>query len=390
MLTFLKDKTFLTILLSALGFIIAVKVMFYNKPKESHQDYAFSKLTDTPLTILDSIICSNLNSKLKIEVANRCDSVDPSCDTIIGCGGYSKNLITSTLPKKQSSQIEFFVSYPGFGVWLILMLIQITLWFSLIIPVIYLIYSYKSNDIRKSLSIKGNKIIFNFILALGAMGSMVYAYYENIYDSEIIPHRIFPLAFSKEKIQLLTMIGYGVATLLFTALLCTGSLLQTEVRKITSANNISVSSLKNFIKNYQKLKGDFIAILCALGFMLSLMTISTSVCFDATNRIVAMFFNLPEGLTVTLAPLELAAAYGLLNSLFLAIFFIPVYTKFYLEGKNIKNKILNTEQISEDEKTSIDSELLSNKTHSFLKIFFLIVSPLLSGVLPDIFSGIFS
>ncbi|MBK9505538.1 MAG: hypothetical protein IPO03_09230 [Bacteroidetes bacterium] len=129
------------------------------------------------------------------------------------------------------------------------------------------------------------------------------------------------------------MIGYGVATLLFTALLCTGSLLQTEVRKITSANNISVSSLKNFIKNYQKLKGDFIAILCALGFMLSLMTISTSVCFDATNRIVAMFFNLPEGLTVTLAPLELAAAYGLLNSLFLAIFFIPVYTKFYLEGK---------------------------------------------------------
>ena len=137
-------------------------------------------------------------------------------------------------------------------------------------------------------------------------------------------------------------------------------------------------------------KGDFIEILCALGFMLSLMTISTSVCFDATNRIVAMFFNLPEGLTVTLAPLELAAAYGLLNSLFLAIFFIPVYTKFYLEGKNIKNKILNTEQISEDEKTSIDSELLSNKTHSFLKIFFLIVSPLLSGVLPDIFSGIFS
>lgn len=92
------------------------------------------------------------------------------------------------------------------------------------------------------------------------------------------------------------MIGYGVATLLFTALLCTGSLLQTEVRKITSANNISVSSLKNFIKNYQKLKGDFIAILCALGFMLSLMTISTSVCFDATNRIVAMFLIYPKAL----------------------------------------------------------------------------------------------
>lgn len=388
MLSFLKDKTFLTIFLSAIGFIISVEVMFYND-KGSGQLFPFNKLSDTSINILDTIVCKSLNEKAIIEYSAISDTLRNNNDTLLGYTIKNNHYPSNAAPKSQKSQIEFFVEYPKFGVWLVLMLIQITLWFSLIIPNLYLLYTYRSNNVWKSLTLNSWQILYNFLLALASMIAMLYVFNHYIYDKEVITYKIFPLAYSTRKIQILTLVGYLVSTLLFTAMLCSGSLLQAQLVKLRKAEGSSLESIKQFISNYQKLRGDFIVILVALGFMLSLMTISTSVCFEATNKLVEKFFRLPEGLSVTIAPQELVASYGLLNSLFLVIFFAPVFTKFYYGGKSINDKIAKSTEISAEEKNALDSEILTNKTQSLFKILLLIISPLLSGILPDLLSGIF-
>lgn len=267
------------------------------------------------------------------------------------------------LKKSENSLVDFFSSNSTFGFWFFLSIAQMCFWF-LLIPLV--IGSAKlTDDIGLKFDFQA-ALLFGIIPTI-VIGVFAYLLYWNLIDTYVIDDILFMQAYN-QKMVFYSVPGYVVAILCFSSYLFLSNNLELFDLQATSAKN------KN--DQYKRLANAFnFSFLCST-IVLTVFVFWIAILFNAINATEVMQFYKLETGNLFLNN-DFVYLIGLMHSLLLFIFYVPVKMRF------------SSLKITQEQKLSATAGLTSGKKiwKNLLEVFSTILvtaSPLIAPLIQKI------
>jgi hypothetical protein len=224
---------------------------------------------------------------------------------------------------KRPFLISFITDYPEFGIWIILTIAQMMLWF-LLFPLL----TGNIKDLKLKLgqyySITTDSILKNLIVPAAFVALFVLVFYRILADNTVIYDNYFFSGFN-ERFFYYALVGYALA------IYCFGTFL-TLIRQVTDMDEkarIRNLDRKNSTLNdkYLALKEAFDNSFLASAVVLSFLVLWVGVTINAVNNTEAIkFYGTVSG--KPLIPQDFIYLMGLLHTMVLLSFYIPAKLKF--------------------------------------------------------------
>ncbi|MBN8850992.1 MAG: hypothetical protein BGO55_29170 [Sphingobacteriales bacterium 50-39] len=241
--------------------------------------------------------------------------------SIVNAGMHKMDSLQIGSGPDKPGLIDFFGKYPIFGFWFFLSMGQMVLWFILIPLVIGAVRRTKSivSGLRYDI---GNFLFFSLIPAL-VVGVFTWILYTKLIDAFVIKNCYFLDSFNPR------MVWYAIPGY-FIAILCFGSYLFLA-NKLQLLNEESkgkdLSTDEGLQQEYASLKSTFDFTFLASAIVLSAFVLWIGVLFNALNNMeVFRYYTLISGRSF-FDP-NFIYLIGLMHSLILLIFYVPVRLQF--------------------------------------------------------------
>ncbi len=235
----------------------------------------------------------------------------------------SESVLLKLKQNKRKFLVSFITDYPEFGIWIILTIAQMMLWF-LLFPLL----TGNVLDLRLKLegyySITQWSILKNLIVPACFIAFFVYVFYEILADNTVIYDNYFLKGYN-ERFFYYSLIGYSLATY------CFGTFL-TLIRQVTDmdeiASGIGLSRKDPQLNDkYLALKEAFENSFLASAIVLSFLVLWVGVTVNAISNTEAVkFYGIVSG--KPLIPQDFIYLMGLLHTMVLLSFYIPAKLKF--------------------------------------------------------------
>lgn len=224
---------------------------------------------------------------------------------------------------KRSQVMSFLSDYPAFGLWMVLTIAQMMLWF-LLCPVLSGNLLNLRDTLGDSYNISWQSRLVNFALPLTFVGVFCLAFYKGLADNQLVTDYYFLTHYN------LRIFWYAVPGYLVTIFCFTGYL--TLAKQFDNMDKEAVADptlLSNaaFISKFQSLKSAFNNSFICSAIVLSFMILWVGNVVYAVNSIdVFRFYTQLAG--QPLIPGDFVYLMGLLHTCILLTFYIPVKLKF--------------------------------------------------------------
>lgn len=267
------------------------------------------------------------------------------------------------LKKSNNSLTDYFSHNSTFGFWLFLSIAQMTLWF-LLIPLV--VGSAKqTDDIALTYNIK-SMLLFS-IIPVVFIGFFAYLLYWNLIDSYIIDDVLFMQAYNHK------MLYYSVPGYI-TAILCLSTyLFLSNNLELLDPETLTATQKQD---QYMRLSRAFnFSFLCS-ALVLTVFVIWAAMLFNAINSTeVLQFYKLETG--KAFLNNDFVYLIGLIHSLILFIFYIPVKIRF------------NSLDITKEQKQLAEAGLTPGTKFwkNALEVFstlFVTTSPIIASLIPEL------
>lgn len=277
------------------------------------------------------------------------------------------------IDRKEKTLVSFAATYPAFGFWFFLSVAQMTLWFLILALAMGSIL--KTQGILSDYPYNFKNALISFILPCITLVIFIILFYEFVIDEHVIIESYFLKGFNCRMVWY-SIPGYIVAIFCFSTYLFLSN-------KLELLDTISKSEDEKAKKNiqpdsYEKLKAAFDFSFYCSAFILSLFVFYLGILFNATNGIEAMrFYTLLSG--KPFLSYDFVYLVGLMHSLLLLIFYVPVRLRF------------NALQLTKDVKTTRDT----SEPKKYLRILLdnlgsvlITVSPLIATLVEKIITAL--
>jgi hypothetical protein len=278
----------------------------------------------------------------------------------------------STLQLKinsHKSKIEFFTEYPLFALWLIFAVAQMTFW-AMVIPLMIGGINNIKEKIGNDYHVDTVNLIFNCVLALIMTGIFLILFYLFLIDRPIITNDYF-LQYYRQRVYVFGIMGYTTASFCFGVFVTIAK----EITRLSKQAAVTLAEGDSELnKKYLALKGLFQNSFFCSGLILSLCVIWTGILVNAINNTEAFrFYFYLSGKNAI--PVDFVYLLGLMNTLLLLIFYIPVKLKF--------DSLIIT-QASPSTNTTNGNNVLSGLLGSMAPLL-VTISPLLASLVQNLF-----
>jgi len=254
------------------------------------------------------------NEKFDIE-SLKLNIIDPE---LISYETNYKNVIKQTVGLKSvssESKIAFINKYPAFGFWLVSSIAQMCMWF--MVGTIILLMNYDTLDTLKFAPIKHVvKTIGYIVLVTFVMIIFLFITYYLLIDASIIGNHIFLNNFTI-RMYIIAMIGYTIASICFFIYLLLAD----------QAHQLDLTLPPGYLTKLEVLQSTFNYSFVFSALILSVFIIWLGAMFNSINSMELMsYYRQISGQNF----LNNSYIYlvGLLHSLLLLIFYVPVQLKF--------------------------------------------------------------
>jgi hypothetical protein len=241
--------------------------------------------------------------------------------SIVGPGIHRADSLQIGSGQKKTGFVEYFGKYPVFGFWFWLSIAQMVLWWILIPLIIGAVR--QTNPIVTGFKFNfGNCLLFSMIPAV-VVGGFTWLLYEKLIDAFVIKDCYFLDDFNPRMVWYATP-GYLVATLCFGSYLFLANKLQLLNK---SSKGKVYSTDAQLQQEYASLKATFDVTFLASAIVLSTFVLWIGVLFNALNGMEAFrYYSLISGRPF-FDP-DFIYLIGLMHSLILLIFYVPVRMQF--------------------------------------------------------------
>lgn len=238
--------------------------------------------------------------------------------------------------KKDSELISYLDNNTAFGLWFFCSIAQMTLWFILAVIVVG---SVKNTDeFVPELTYNFKNAFFFSILPIITVAVFTWLLYEKLIASFVISDTYFLNGFNSKMVWY-SAVGYLVAIICFSGYLFLSNKLEL-LNSFAQKNNKSLNNDLNLERNYKELKKAFDLTFLFSAIILSVFVVWLGLLFNSVNGIEAMrYYNFISGRP--LLNYDFVYLIGLIHSLLLLIFYIPVKLRFNsleLKQENDVNK----------------------------------------------------
>jgi hypothetical protein len=294
-------------------------------------------------------------------------------DTVLGVMAPVKLPVTFNFKQnKQQNLMDFIDRYPKFGLWVILTIAQIMIWFQLIPLLIGNVISVEQRY-GEEYKVSLKNILMSSIFPLLFILIFCVLLYFLLIDSTVIPDAYFFTDFNF-RMYVYAIFGYLVVSL------CFGTYISLVRKVVVNADekNLSLATDKENIKTrYEYFKTAFDNAFLASSIILSLFVIWTGVMINAVNNLEGpKLYSLIFGKQILSE--DFPYLLGLMHSCILFIFYIPVRLRF--DSMNLQTSA------GGGQKPRTIFEFLSKSLGTLL----VTASPLLASLLQGIFTTISS
>jgi hypothetical protein len=318
----------------------------------------------------EEVLRSVLNGDTTIAVTLR-DSCCSISDTAVFVRKVNLNIY-----RKPKNLVGLFERDPSLGVWFFLSLAQMVLWF-LIAPLM-IGNARGSNQIVPEFSYNSRNGFRIALVPIAVLAIFTFILYWALIDVTVIPDSYFMDDFDTRMLWY-SVPGYLIAGLCFSVYLFVANKLEL-LNGIALHKKLSMSSDAGLQSQYQQLKTSFdFAFFCS-AIILSVFVIWLGTLFNGVNNLEAVrFYTLLSG--KPLLSYDFVYLIGLIHSLLLVIFYIPVRLQF------------NNLQLTQD-KRAIDALSANSSTTVFRTLggiigsILITASPLLTTLVQKGLSGL--
>ena len=225
---------------------------------------------------------------------------------------------------KRRAIMDFVTDYPQFGLWIVVTIAQMTLWF-LLFPLLTGNVLSLQSKFKKSYQISISGILTNSIVPLLFIAVFLFCFYVILADNLVVRDEYFLTGFNTRMFWY-AFPGYLVATYGFGSYISIARQVDKIDKTPARASIVEVPST-NVNELYSSLKKAFDNAFLASAIILSLFVVWSSVNFNALNSLETIRFY--KGLSGrTLIPGDFIYLMGLLHTCILLIFYLPVKLKF--------------------------------------------------------------
>jgi hypothetical protein len=300
-------------------------------------------------------------------------------DTCKSCNVYptatTGNL--QMVQNKRANAIDFFKDYPQFGLWIVFSVAQMVLWFILMPSLAGNVQNLNKKLLVEDFKISLWQVLGNTILPVILVGVFCWLFYIKMLGKQIITDDYFFSNFT-DTTKIYAVIGYFVASLCFGTYLSLSYKLgtidsYTKTKKLTRAGNPDLDAA------YMALKTAFDNSFICSAIILSFCVIWTGIMVSAVNSTEAFrYYFLLSGKYAI--PNDFVYLLGLMHTLILLIFYIPVKMKF--------NNLTVTQAVASDTGTggaSQSSSIFSALSDSIGPLL-ITISPLLASLVHSLLS----
>jgi hypothetical protein len=238
--------------------------------------------------------------------------------------------------------LQTIASQPASAAWCFVVAAQVAMWAALLMPLVAMVrhYALRARD----------QVIPTLILAVVLLAA--FTLFMATHQHAIPDNANFPVDLHKEKVKILTPIGFGVALLCMVGMRFAGRVAE----KITASNAISLADADEFIIVSQDLDW----LLSISGLVIGAATLATGLLRQALRALNAS----PE-----LLPAIGVFTYGAFGSALIAAVYLPAYANLVANGQRLVTALLPTshENVGEwlrraDERLKLEIVLGINKT----------------------------
>ncbi len=301
-----------------------------------------------------------------------------TCCSAMDTTVHTKQVTIAINRDNKNGLVDVFDHNSSLGIWFVLSLAQMVLWF-LVLPLV--VGNVKSVDsIVNEFQFDWPNALKTALIPAIVIGVFTYILYSLLIGDAVI-HDSYFLNYFNTRMLFYAIPGYLAAALCFTAYLFVANKLEllnvfAEDEKITLVSDTSLQ-----IK-YQNLKSRFdFAFLCS-AVILSVFVIWMGILFNSINGLEAVrFYTLVSGRP--LVNYDFVYLMGLMHSLLLAIFYIPVRLRF--NGL----KLTQDKEMMDAQDGSRGAKVLKTLTDIIGSIL-ITASPLLTTLIQKGLAGLFS
>jgi hypothetical protein len=239
-----------------------------------------------------------------------------------------------TIKKEKMALISFMEKYPAFGLWFVFSIAQMTLWFLLVALVVGAIQTADLVEPKFSWS----HGLFFSILPFLIIGLFVWLIYWKIIDTYVIEDFYFLDAYNAK------MLGYAIPGYLVSILCFCGYLFLSNklelLDKRARTNSLTLATDPELVKKYNVLKSAFNLTFLFTAIILSVFVLWMGILFYGVNGIEAMsYYTSLSG--KPFIPYDFVYLVGIIHTLLLLIFYIPVRLRFNSLELKQENDALN-------------------------------------------------
>lgn len=238
--------------------------------------------------------------------------------------------------KKDSGLISYIDNNTAFGLWFFCSIAQMTLWFILAVIVVGAV---KNTDaVAHELTYNFKNAFFFSILPTITMAVFTWLLYKKLIASFVISDIYFLNGFNSKMIWY-SSVGYIVAIICFSGYLFLSNKLEL-LNSFAQTNHKSMNNDLNLEGNYNQLKKAFDLTFFFSAIILSVFVVWLGLLFNSVNGIEAMqYYNLISG--KPLLNYDFVYLIGLMHSLLLLIFYVPVKLRFNALELKQQNDAMN-------------------------------------------------
>jgi hypothetical protein len=183
---------------------------------------------------------------------------------------------------KGDTDMDFFIANPGFAIWVFFVILEVTVWFTFIFPIIGIIYRLYTNSINKNEGgVKWYKFLLKFVLTyiitLWFIGLLYYLFASTIYDREAIV--LDEIEDFDNKVKFLTKIGLSIGGL------CLAGFLAVDYSFGLIRNDVKKGIINDDIADRFKLTSQYLQSLLVIGgFIIGFVFLSTGILYNSYNE----------------------------------------------------------------------------------------------------------
>lgn len=205
--------------------------------------------------------------------------------------------------------IDFFYENPDFLSWVFFIILQTTVFTSLVYPLLSEIKWMKEDFGLETKYIIRSAVVVFFLIAI-----IYFVIYGIFGSTRVMPALETVLHHTQFKISFMVVFGFFAAGVCMVGILCT-----------YNASCCFDENDRDAVKKYLKIRRYLSTFLLFVGVIISLSTIATAILQQGLSKIC------PNNCF----PLDFAISYGLFNSLYIALIYAPVHFTVYKKGRKI-------------------------------------------------------